>query len=61
MFVVAAVKFKVFLFFFLRTQKQEKPIKGTLFSYFKKSPLKQEKVLDEAETSQEPSQKKAKF
>lgn len=60
MFVVAAVKFKVFLFS-LRTKKQEKPIKGTLFSYFKKSPLKQEKVLDEAETSQEPSQKKAKF
>lgn len=43
------------------TQKQEKPIKGTLFSYFKKSPLKQEKALDKGETSQEPSQKKAKF
>lgn len=43
------------------TQKLEKPMKGTLFSYFKKSPVKQEKVLHEGEAAQEPSQKKTKF
>ncbi|KAJ7360391.1 hypothetical protein OS493_017024 [Desmophyllum pertusum] len=43
-------------------QKTEKPVTGTLFSYFKRSPKKEEKMLSKEEKpSQEPSHKKTKF
>lgn len=44
-----------------RIQKTEKPVSGTLFSYFKRSPKKGEKTSSEGEPSQEPSHKKTKF